>query len=168
MISINILKNIKIKIYLNSILITGPLGTKNQKKSKNLKIFIKNNKLYLFEKSNKNFFYLNKLLKIMLGLSKGFYKVLTLQGIGYKANVDADKNIVNLKLGFSHEIKFKIPENIQIFQLPPNSLIIYGNNLQKVNQISAKIRKLRPPEPYKGKGIIYKNEIVKIKAGKTT
>lgn len=101
---------------------------------------------------------------MIIGLEKGFTKKLLLIGIGYKASVQ--KNILILSLGFSHTIKYKIQENIIIKCPSQTEIVITGNNKQVVGQIAAKLRSYRPPEPYKGKGIFYLNETIKIKETK--
>ncbi len=100
------------------------------------------------------------------GVSVGFSKTLEIEGIGYKADIRG----VNLflALGFSHSIVVIPPDGIE-FEAPPktNKIFIRGIDKQLVGDVAAKIRKLRPPEPYKGKGIRYQGEYVRRKAGKT-
>jgi large subunit ribosomal protein L6 len=93
---------------------------------------------------------------------------LNIIGVGYKAFVEQNQLI--LKLGFSHNIIYKIPQDITIKILNQKllTLLILGNDFQKVNQTAAEIRALKPAEPYKGKGIKYFNEIVRRKEGKKT
>ena len=99
------------------------------------------------------------------GVSVGYSKELTLVGVGYTA--DASKgNYLLLNLGFSHPIYFQKPDSISFDTPSPTSIIIKGVDKQAVGQIAAKIRGLRKPEPYKGKGIRYSDEIVRRKAGK--
>ena len=101
----------------------------------------------------------------VVGLSQGFSKVLEIEGVGYKA-ILAGKNL-DLELGFSHKIIIKPPENIQFSVPNPTRIEISGISKQVVGEISAKIRSLRPPEPYKGKGVRYLNEVIMRKAGKS-
>lgn len=98
------------------------------------------------------------------GVSEGFEKKLEIIGVGYKASVD-DK-FLTLNLGYSHEIKFLIPEGITIKAIKPTLLSISGCDKQKVGQVAAIIIKQRPPEPYKGKGIKHENQIILRKEGK--
>ena len=99
------------------------------------------------------------------GVSNGYSKELTLVGVGYTA--DASKgNFLLLNLGYSHPIYFQKPDSITFETPSPTSIIIKGIDKQVVGQVSAKIRSLRKPEPYKGKGIKYSDEIVRRKAGK--
>ena len=98
------------------------------------------------------------------GVSVGFQKALEIIGVGYRANVDG-KNLV-LELGFSHPIRYAIPEGIEI-QVEKNTLVtIRGIDKQKVGDVAADIRGFRPPEPYKGKGVRYQKEYVRRKEGK--
>jgi len=97
------------------------------------------------------------------GVSVGFEKKLELIGVGYRAKVEGHKLI--LGLGFSHPVEFQIPENIKI-DVSQNFIIIQGFDKQLVGEVAASIRRLKKPEPYKGKGIKYIDEIIKRKAGK--
>jgi large subunit ribosomal protein L6 len=101
---------------------------------------------------------------IVLGVNDGFSRNLEIQGVGYRAQVQGKELI--LQLGFSHEVRYLIPENIKI-QCPDQTHIsINGPDKQKVGQTAAEIRSFRPPEPYKGKGIRYEGEYVFRKEGK--
>ncbi len=98
------------------------------------------------------------------GVSEGFSKELELIGVGYQANMQGKYLI--LQLGFSHDIYFEPPEGIDI-KASRTEIIVSGINKQLVGEVAAKIRSFRKPEPYKGKGIRYKNEYVRSKQGKT-
>lgn len=101
---------------------------------------------------------------IVDGVTKGFEKKLTLIGVGFKAQ--AQGKVLNLALGFSHPIKFNIPEGITIETPSQTEVIVKGIDKQLVGQVAAKIRAYRPPEPYKGKGVRYEDEVVVKKEGK--
>ncbi len=101
---------------------------------------------------------------MITGVSAGFKKVMEIVGVGYRA-VQQGKDI-EFNLGYSHTIKFVAPEGINLKVLEPTKVEISGIDKQKVGQIAANIRGLRPPEPYKGKGIRYKDEYIRKKAGK--
>jgi large subunit ribosomal protein L6 len=98
------------------------------------------------------------------GVSDGFTVNLEINGVGYRAQADA-KNL-KLQLGFSHDVEVSIPAGIQIKAVKPTEIEITGADRQKVGQLAAEIRSLRPPEPYKGKGIKYSTEKVRRKEGK--
>jgi large subunit ribosomal protein L6 len=99
------------------------------------------------------------------GVSEGFEKKLELKGVGYRAQ--AQGNNLNLSLGFSHPVVYEAPEGISIETPSQTEIVVRGADKQKVGQAAAEIRGFRPPEPYKGKGVRYENEIVHKKAGKT-
>ncbi len=102
---------------------------------------------------------------IIVGLSQGFTKVLEINGVGYKANISG-KNL-EMALGFSHPVIYPIPAGVEI-SVDKNTITIKGADKQQIGQIAAEIRKFRPPEPYKGKGIKYSDEMIVRKAGKTS
>ena len=98
------------------------------------------------------------------GVSKGFEKKLTLIGVGFKAAASGAK--LNLSVGFSHPVNFEMPSGITVATPTPTEIVIKGANRQVVGQLAAEIRAVRPPEPYKGKGIRYADEKVVIKETK--
>ena len=104
------------------------------------------------------------LQNMVKGVSEGFVKTLQIQGVGYKAQ--AKGKILELSLGFSHDIKYSIPEGIEIKTPQPTQIVVTGSDKQQVGQIAAEIRSFRPPEPYKGKGVRYDGEIILRKEGK--
>jgi len=98
------------------------------------------------------------------GVSKGYVVYLDLAGVGFKASVL--ENSIELKVGQSHELLFQIPKSMKAFAVKPTRFGLYGVDKTQVNQIAAEIRNLKPPEPYKGKGIRYKDEIIVTRIGK--
>ncbi|MDE6978954.1 MAG: 50S ribosomal protein L6 [Helicobacter sp.] len=102
---------------------------------------------------------------IIEGLDKGFSKQLEINGVGYRAAVKG--KVLELNLGFSHPIQYDIPEGIEMV-VDKNILTIKGIDKQQVGQVAANIRSFRPPEPYKGKGVKYADEVIIRKAGKTS
>jgi large subunit ribosomal protein L6 len=98
------------------------------------------------------------------GCSKGYVKTLEITGVGFKA--EPKPFGVQLALGFSHQIQYKAPAGIKISAPVPTQVVIEGADKEKVGQVAAEIRLLRPPEPYKGKGIKYQGEVIRRKAGK--
>nr|YP_010850481.1 ribosomal protein L6 [Lophurella caespitosa]WGH13191.1 ribosomal protein L6 [Lophurella caespitosa] len=101
---------------------------------------------------------------MIIGVSKGFEKKLIIQGVGYRSQMEG-KNLI-LNMGYSHPVKIKPPQDINIKIENNTSIFISGINKETVGQIAATIRSVRPPEPYKSKGIRYENEVVKRKVGK--
>ncbi len=104
------------------------------------------------------------LQSLVTGVSAGFAKELEINGVGYRAAVQG--STLNLQLGYSHDIHYPIPEGITITCAKPTSISISGTSKQRVGQVAAEIRSFRPPEPYKGKGIKYLDEVVLRKEGK--
>ena len=98
------------------------------------------------------------------GVTSGFEKKLSLVGVGYKAQ--AKGSVLNLALGFSHPVNYEIPKELKATTPSPTEIIISGADKQKVGQVAAEIRSYRPPEPYKGKGVRYSDEIVLLKETK--
>ena len=101
---------------------------------------------------------------MVTGVSKGFEKKLTLVGVGYKAAASGPK--LNLAVGYSHPVNIEMPEGITVATPSPTEVVIKGADRQRVGQIAAEIRAVRPPEPYKGKGIRYADEKITIKETK--
>jgi large subunit ribosomal protein L6 len=101
---------------------------------------------------------------MVTGVTKGYEKRLELVGVGFRAQVQGKS--LNLTLGFSHPVQFAIPEGIAIESPSPTEIVIKGIDRQKVGQVAAEIRHVRPPEPYKGKGVRYQNEQITLKEGK--
>jgi large subunit ribosomal protein L6 len=101
---------------------------------------------------------------MVLGVTEGFEKRLEIQGVGYRAQLKGRD--IELQVGYSHPVQIKAPEGIE-FEVPaPTQVVVKGNSKQEVGEIAARIRKVRPPEPYKGKGIRYAGEYVARKVGK--
>ncbi len=101
---------------------------------------------------------------VVRGVSDGFTINLEINGVGYRASADA--KMLKMQLGFSHDVEIPIPAGIQIKAVKPTEIEITGSDRQRVGQVAAEIRSLRPPEPYKGKGIKYSTETIRRKEGK--
>ena len=101
---------------------------------------------------------------MVVGVSEGFQKRLEIQGVGYRAQAQGRR--LNLQLGFSHPIDYELPEGIEAETASPTEIVVKGIDKQLVGQVCAEIRALRPPEPYKGKGVRYAGEHVRRKEGK--
>lgn len=104
------------------------------------------------------------LQNLVTGVTEGFVRKLEIQGVGYRAATEGSDLI--LQLGFSHEVRFPIPQGISIKCEKPTLISVEGIDKQQVGQVAAKIRSYRPPEPYKGKGVRYEGEYVYRKEGK--
>ncbi len=101
---------------------------------------------------------------LVTGVSDGFTKVLLITGVGYRASVQGAN--LKLQLGYSHDVDFAIPDGITIKTPDPTTVEITGSDKQRVGQVAAEIRRWRKPEPYKGKGIKYRGEVIFRKEGK--
>jgi len=168
---IPITSEITVKLNNQKITIQGPKG-KLEHSLPNL-IDIEQNKEFLIVKTKNN----SKTAKelhglsrtiinnMVIGVSKGFCKELKIQGVGYRAQIDKNNNLI-LNVGYSHPVNIKTPLGIKIEVSNNTNLKIQGIDKEIVGQITAQIRSIRPPEPYKGKGIRYHNEIVRKKVGK--
>ncbi|RYE14909.1 MAG: 50S ribosomal protein L6 [Rickettsiales bacterium] len=169
---INVPTGVKIDINGKSISVSGKLGSLNSKINENVKIDYNNENKQIMVHPNSdsrsskamNGLYRSIINNMVLGVSHGFSKNLEIHGVGYKASI-TDKNLT-LSLGFSHDIIYMVPEEINIVCEKPTFIKISGADKQKVGQIAANIRQFRPPEPYKGKGIRYENEKIQRKVGK--
>ena len=104
------------------------------------------------------------LANAVAGATEGFEKKLEINGVGYRAEVKGKK--INLSLGYSHPVVYPIPDGVDVEVDKNNAISVRGANKQQVGQVAAELRSLRKPEPYKGKGIKYADEIVRRKAGK--
>ena len=101
---------------------------------------------------------------VIIGLTDGFEKKLEINGVGYRAAVKG--NVLELQLGFSHPVNYEFPKGLQV-TVEKNVITIKGDDKQVVGQVAAEVRAFRPPEPYKGKGVKYSDEVIIRKAGKT-
>jgi len=166
---IEIPEGVNVKIEDGTISVKGPKGELTKPLTKGVNVVIDGNLVKLTpEEGNKENIAkwgLQRALmaNMIIGVTKGFEKVLEFQGIGYKANVKG--NDLELILGYSHPITIPGIEGITI-SVEKSSIKISGPNKELVGKVAAEIREKRPPEPYKGSGIKYKDEVIKRKAGK--
>jgi large subunit ribosomal protein L6 len=159
----------------NTVTVKGPKGTLTQAIDPDIKIEIEDGSIVVKrpteQKRHKALhgLYRSLLSNLVLGVSEGYKRELELVGVGYKANVQG--NVLELSLGYSHNIFFGLPNEIAVKAETPkgkNPLVtLEGIDKQLIGQIAAKIKALRPVEPYKGKGIRFVGEVVRRKAGKT-
>ena len=110
--------------------------------------------------------YVRRIANLMTGVSQGFERVLELVGVGYRAQVAGDG--LQLALGYSNPIKRKIPAGLKVTAASPTEIVIKGTDKAAVGQLAAELRALRPPEPYKGKGVRHRGETVVMKEAKKT
>ena len=163
---------VEIKIEDNNVVtVKGPKGTLTQKFNANMAIALDNGVLTVTRpndaKENRALHGLTRTLinNMVLGVTEGFKKELDVNGVGYRVAKEGNKLVMNL--GFSHQVIMEEKNGISIEVPGPNKIIISGCDKQIVGQFAAEVREKRPPEPYKGKGIKYVDEVIRRKAGKT-
>jgi len=155
----------------NVVTVKGPKGTLGQAVSKDIKVAVEGDTVHLTRSSDEpKIRALHGLSRTMIhnmvvGVTEGYKKELEINGVGYRATKEGKK--VTLSLGYSHPVVIEENDDIKIDVPAPNKLIISGIDKQKVGQFAADVRKKRPPEPYKGKGIKYVNEVIRRKEGKS-
>ena len=155
----------------NTVNVKGPKGQLSEKISPDMEISMGEGVLLVKrpsdDKEHKALHGLSRSLihNMVVGVTSGYQKNLDIVGVGYRAQMQGTKLVLNV--GYSHPVEFEAPAGIT-FEVPnPNRISVLGISKQQVGQMAADIRKVRPPEPYKGKGIKYENEFVRRKEGKT-
>ena len=168
---IDIPTDVAITLLDDKIIVKGKHGNLEQSLLNLLNFDISNNKLSITrlndEKITREYHGVIRALvqNMILGVTKKFSKSLIAEGVGYKFQLDKNQLIVNV--GYTHPIQFQIPNEIEIKLESPTKISVIGINKEQVGFLAAKIRDTRPPEPYKGKGLLYDGEIIRRKAGKT-
>ena len=155
----------------NVVTVKGAKGTLTQQFNANMAIALENGVVTVSRpndlKENRALHGLTRTLinNMIVGVTEGFKKELDVNGVGYRVAKEGNKLVMNL--GFSHQVIVEEKDGITIEVPGPNKIIISGADKQKVGQFAAEVREKRPPEPYKGKGIKYVDEVIRRKAGKT-
>ena len=164
-------KTVKASIANGVITVEGPKGKLSQEISPAINVEIEEGKIVVTrdndEKQTKAYHGLMRQLirNMIVGVSDGYTKTMVIVGVGYKAELK--QNILILTLGYANDIEYVVPEGVKIACETPTKFSISGIDKQLVGQTAAEIRSLRKPEPYKGKGIRYENEVVRSKSGKS-
>lgn len=163
-------KGVEVTIAADQVSVKGPLGTLTQKLTGVVKI-AKEGENLVFAAANETYEAnamsgtLRALVANMVtGVTKGFERKLTLVGVGYRAQAQGDK--LNLALGFSHPVVQQMPKGIKVETPSQTEILVKGTDKQLVGKVAAEIRAVRPPEPYKGKGVRYADERVVLKETK--
>lgn len=168
---ITIPKDVSVEISNEKITVKGKHGTLERTFLEGINVETKEDKIVVTRKNDsKRTRAFHGLLRALIqnmvsGVSEKFSKTLIAEGVGYKFQVQKDNLI--LSMGYSHPIELTIPKDLSIQVESPTKILISGIEKEKVGFLAAQIRKVRPPEPYKGKGIRYEGEIILRKAGKT-
>ena len=168
---INIPAGVEVKVDGSCVTVKGPKGTLTQKFQPSMNIAVEGAEIVVTrpndDKKNRSLHGLTRTLihNMIVGVTEGFKKELEVNGVGYRVQKQGTNLVMNL--GFSHQVIVPETDEIKIDVPAPNKIIINGIDKQKVGQFAAEVREKRPPEPYKGKGIKYIDEIVRRKEGKT-
>ena len=162
---------VEIKVEDNNVVtVKGAKGTLTQQFNSNMTIAVEGNEIKVSRpndsKENRALHGLTRTLisNMIIGVTEGYKKELDVNGVGYRVAKEGNKLVMNL--GFSHQVIMEEKEGISIEVPNPNKIIILGSDKQAVGQFAAEVREKRPPEPYKGKGIKYVDEVIRRKAGK--
>lgn len=159
----------------NEVTVKGPLGTLTQAIDRDIIINVKDGEIEVGRPTDQirhralHGLYRSLVSNMVIGVTEGFKKDLELVGVGFKAVNQG--NVLDLALGFSHNIVFDVPSELKVATLTEKGqnpkIMLEGIDKQLIGQVAAKLRSLRKPEPYKGKGVRYKGEVVRKKAGKS-
>jgi large subunit ribosomal protein L6 len=163
-------QGVELKFHNHVVTTKGPKGTLTKEFPVGLNVAVNGTEVSVTIDENKLEYpkwglYYALVTNMVIGVSEGFQKKLALVGVGYRANLKGDT--LELSLGFSHPSFVKIPTTLKVTVDKNIAILVDGVDKQLVGQFAANVRSIRPPEPYKGKGVRYENEVVRKKAGKT-
>ncbi len=167
---ISIPKDVKVKLTDSILEVVGPKGQLTHRVPLEIQVSIEPEQIVVTrpdeQRMSRSLHGLTRVLiaNMITGVTQGFEKRLEIQGIGYRA--DLQGNVLRLALGFSHPVLFPLPEGIKVEVERQTAITVKGIDKQLVGSVAAEIRSLRPPDPYKGKGIRYSGEYIKLKVGK--
>ena len=163
-------EGVKATVDNNTITVTGPKGELSYTFNKDIKVNVEENSITITRpndlKTVKSLHGTTNALieNMIIGVSEGYKKELEIVGVGYRFNVQGNK--INVNAGFSHPVEVIVPSDLKVEQVNTTEIAISGIDKQMVSEFAANIRKLRKPEPYKGKGIRFKGEHIRRKEGK--
>lgn len=164
-------KGVTLTLTGNNVKVKGPKGELENSFHQNMTLELKDNEITVTRpddsRENKALHGLTRALiqNMVVGVTDSYTKILDIVGVGYRAELKGQNILINI--GYSHPIYFMPPEGITLATPAPTQIVISGIDKQLVGMVAAKIRSIRQPEPYKGKGIKYREEIIQRKAGKT-
>ncbi len=168
---VKVLPGVKVQVGATAVQVEGPKGKLTQPFHPSMKVSLDGDTIVVTRSVESKFHRsLHGLTRSLIanavaGVSTGFSRTLEINGVGYKALVEGKK--VVLALGYSHPITYEPPPGITVEVKENTTVVISGADKKMVGEVAAKIRSFRPPEPYKGKGVKYKEEVIRRKAGKT-
>jgi large subunit ribosomal protein L6 len=161
---------VEVSIEPEVVRVAGPRGTLEERKSRDIQVERQDSDIVVTRPTDRgehralHGLTRSLIANMVLGVTQGYEKRLEIQGVGYRAALKGRD--IELQVGYSHPVPIKAPEGIE-FEVPlPTQIVVKGNSKQAVGEVAARIRKVRPPEPYKGKGIRYAGEYVARKVGK--
>jgi large subunit ribosomal protein L6 len=163
-------KGVEAQVSEEQIVVKGPLGTLTRAASPLVKVTVADGRVsFVAANETAAASAMSGTLRALVagmvqGVSKGFERKLTLVGVGYRAQAQGDK--LNLSLGFSHPVVYQLPAGVKAETPTQTEIVIKGADKQKVGQVAAEVRGYKPPEPYKGKGVRYADEVVALKETK--
>ncbi|MFO8063317.1 MAG: 50S ribosomal protein L6 [Spirochaetota bacterium] len=163
-------ENVKVSVDKQVVTVEGPRGTMSQEFSPLVTVEVGENTIEVRrtkESKRAHAFhglYRNLINNMVVGVTTGFSRTLLINGVGYRAELQGESLMLNL--GFSNPIEYPVPEGLTITTDGPNKFTITGNSKEEVGQAASELRSLRPPEPYKGKGVKYEEERIVRKVGK--
>lgn len=163
-------KGVEVRLHKDMIEVKGPKGELQTPTHSKIKYELKDDAVHLTRlddsRAAREQYGLRRTLlaNTVLGVAEGFQKVLEVIGVGYKVAVDGTK--ITLNVGYSHPVEYNLPAGMSA-KVEGNKLTILGINKEQVGEVAAQLRRVRPPEPFKGKGIKYSDEVIRRKAGKT-
>jgi len=167
---ISIPDTVTVSIEPEIVRVSGPRGELHERVSREMKVEQKDGDLVVTRPTDRgehralHGLTRSLIANMVAGVTEGFEKRLDIQGVGYRAQLKGKD--IELAVGYSHPVQIKAPDGIE-FEVPaPTQIVVKGNSKQMVGEVAARIRKVRPPEPYKGKGIRYRDEYVARKVGK--
>ncbi len=167
--SIELPQGVKVEIGSDAIKVSGPKGELSRELHSDILVELKDNKIFVTPKRESKKakalwgLYRALIFNMVEGVNKGYEKRLEIEGVGFKAEAQAD--CISLNVGYIHPVKIKKPEGVN-FAVEKNVIVVTGIDKQKVGQVSAEIREVKKAEPYKGKGIKYQGEKIRRKEGK--
>ncbi len=161
---------VNVEIKGNTVTVKGPKGTLNYEFHPMMDVKVKENQIWIKRPNDEKIFCslhgtVRQIINNMvIGVTQGYKKTLIVEGTGYKASMQGNKLILNV--GYSHPVEYTPPEGITIKVEGNNKIIVEGIDKQKVGQVAAELRRVREPDSYKGKGLRYEGERIKLKPGK--
>ena len=163
-------KGVLVEVKPDIVAVKGPRGELSQKYSREVIVEVGDDMVHVRRRSDSKLsksmhgLYRNLIRNMVTGVSEGFTRNLLINGVGYRAEVQGPVLVLNL--GYSNPVEYPIPDGLSITCDGPTRIVVSGNDKQRVGQVASEIRSVRPPEPYKGKGVRYEDEYVRRKVGK--